>query len=336
MATGLLEVSATLEVEQFWPGGTSDADTAKVVVAADAFRFRPNASAPFTVTHVFDGATIKGKTTKPVIDAKSRVTVRLQGIDAPELHYMPQALKKRAARTKQQDQLFFEWNFNFRQRLGETAAEALGQLLGSIGPNALPCTVTTAVDHPNDAFDTYGRLVGDIVVERNGHPFNVNRWLLDEGWAFPTYYNSMSRDEIKALQHIADAAAKSKKRAWKLFRKPLGSLDFTLQEPKKGDPLDPKDGKPPVIMPKLFRRQVTFEVNRKAKMAAGSFEKFLTDHPDRCYSTDDFLIQGVASASPHRLNEFVKNGAFSVGPGDLVFREDPSVLVVPGGGPIQW
>lgn len=299
MATGTLEVAGTIDVAQFWPNGTSDADMAKVLVsvANGAFRFRPHPGAPFSTTHVFDRATVKGKTTKSVADAKDHVTIRLQGIDAPELHYMPQATKTKPEHTAQQRKLFLEWNFNYRQPLGATAAMALGTMLGAVGTDTLPCTITTAVEHPN-AFDTYGRLIGDIIVQRQGHDFNVNRWLLEEGWAFPTYYNSMSREEITALEHIAAAAAPATKGAWKVYKKAIGNLDFTLQKPKLGDPVDPQDAKAPIIMPKLFRRQVTYEVNRKAKMISGSFEKFLMDNPDRCYRTDDFLAQGAASATP--------------------------------------
>ncbi len=40
-------------------------------------------------THVFDHALVQGRTRKAVLDAKHGMTVRLQGVDAPELHYRP-------------------------------------------------------------------------------------------------------------------------------------------------------------------------------------------------------------------------------------------------------
>src|SRR5687767_3434221 len=105
MATGLLQAIGTIDLGQFWPHGTSDADTTKILVSltGNGFRFRPQPGAPFAVTHVFDGAKVRGKTTKQVLDAKGRVTVRLQGIDAPELHYMPQSVLKPKDRTAQQN-----------------------------------------------------------------------------------------------------------------------------------------------------------------------------------------------------------------------------------------
>ena len=88
---GLLEVQGTIDVTQFWPAGHSDADTAKILVtiATDSVRFRENDTRPFRVTHFLDGATVgvpsNGKR-KPAINAKGQLTIRLQGIDAPELH----------------------------------------------------------------------------------------------------------------------------------------------------------------------------------------------------------------------------------------------------------
>ena len=100
MAAGLLEVSATLDVAQFWPTGESDADTTKVIVntGPNSFRFRPHPGTGFQVTRAFDDVTVKGRITKKPIDEQGRMTVRLEGVDAPELHYTPQAFARR--RTK--------------------------------------------------------------------------------------------------------------------------------------------------------------------------------------------------------------------------------------------
>ena len=76
---------------------------------------------------------------------------------------------------------------------------------------------------------------------------------------------------------------------------------------------------------------MNFAANLKAKMAKGSFEKFLSDHPDPCLRTRDFLAEGATSAQLHRLDEYIKDDAFLVGAGDLVFREASSVLLIPCG-----
>jgi len=44
-------VSGTLDVNQFWPNGESDGDTAKVVVGAGAFRFRAKPNVPLQAMH---------------------------------------------------------------------------------------------------------------------------------------------------------------------------------------------------------------------------------------------------------------------------------------------
>jgi hypothetical protein len=97
MAAGLLEVDGSIDIAQFWPVGSSDADTSqiKVDVTGNAFRFRPHDDAPFQVTHALDKAKVKGSATYDAI-RNGKITVRLQGMDAPELHYRPAAAKKKA------------------------------------------------------------------------------------------------------------------------------------------------------------------------------------------------------------------------------------------------
>src|SRR5687767_13501090 len=119
MATGLLELTGHIDLSQLWPAGTSDADTSKIRVTTtgNAFRFRSGPDARWKVTHAFDNATVKGRTSKAPIDKQGRVTVRLQGIDAPELHYRPPALSKSAEQTKEQHELYLKWNEEYRQPL---------------------------------------------------------------------------------------------------------------------------------------------------------------------------------------------------------------------------
>ena len=86
---GLLRVSGTVDLSQFWPNGDSDVDTVTVVVDDDGFQFSDDASPQgFRRTKVFEDAFIDKK---PVISKARKVTVRIQGIDAPELHCPPGA-----------------------------------------------------------------------------------------------------------------------------------------------------------------------------------------------------------------------------------------------------
>lgn len=338
MATGLLEVTGTIDLAQFWPAGESDADTAKVKLSgADAFRFMVHPGAPARVTHAFEGATVRGKVSKPAIDAHERITIRLQAIDAMELHYRPTAPTLKGKKpTKAQRARFNAANGNFRQHFGETAAVALQTFLMTAGQSPIACLVRTAVDEPSDVFDTFGRLVGDIFVTVNGHEQNVNHWLCENGWAFPTFYDSMSKQEIDDVTKLSKKARLAKAGIWKKASSDLTQFDRTLLFRNHGVP-DPVHDVGPVILPKLFRRRSTFGVAQSAKMVSGLFKNYLKLEPDVCFETGDFLSQGPSAATHRHLDEFVTTaGKFTVGPADLIFHEGASRVVDKNGNPAQW
>src|SRR5690349_4586029 len=148
---GLLRVNGTIDIGQFWPRGTSDADTAVIIVGIDrpnAFQFQEKPGGPFKTTHAFEGALVHGKQgAKAPIDAKGRIRVRLQGIDAPELHYEPAPLGKslKATLTQSVISAYGALEHKYRQPWGESAAFALLSFLAKAGKPVMPCTVTTAV-----------------------------------------------------------------------------------------------------------------------------------------------------------------------------------------------
>lgn len=112
MAIGLLRVSGTIQLDQFWPSGSADADTAKILVdvGPGAFRFRAAPGGTFGNTRAFDNATVVGRGRRPAI-RNGQVTVRLQGIDAPELHYRPTSHRTdRQGRTARQRTRYLEVN----------------------------------------------------------------------------------------------------------------------------------------------------------------------------------------------------------------------------------
>lgn len=341
MAAGLLEVNGIIDVTQFWPSGGSDADTTsvKVDVAAGAFRFRPHPSAPWRVTHAFDDARVKGSATYDAI-RNGKITVRLQGIDAPELHYRPSAARKKADQTDEQHALYLKWNLEFRQPLAETATVALGTFLSGLGPAQLPCVVRTAVDAPDDVFDTYGRLVGDIIVQTPAGEQDINHWLAGQGWAFPAFYASMSEAEIATIIGRADEAYGASRGVWPFLNDFARTTDFDLQLVFRGKRVAPNPAADlgAVVVPKLFRRLAAFVVNRKAKMVSGTFEGYLRSKrsSDSVHLLDEFLSQGAAAAPVHFLDEFVQNGFVTVWPEQLVFREKPSNVVGPGGAAVVF
>ena len=342
MPVGLLEVVGTIDVGQFWPEGRSDADTTKVVVnvAPDAIRFRKNDQVPFQPTHVFEGAKVKGRTaTAPIKNGK--LTIRLQGIDAPELHYQPSPLsaaeKKGLSDAKRQ--AYHEVTHPYRQFLGATTSKALHDFLSSAGEPTLACRVFTHVDAPNEVFDTYGRLVGDIEVTVAGKTIDINHWLVEQGFAYPTFYSSMNDDEIKAFLALAKPARAQKLPVWKHLAKTIPAFDFDLREPRKNETDVLATDKGPVILPKLYRRYTNWSARKKAKVTSQTFQKFLGEgsggKPDTCYEIDDFLTNGVHSATPRNFADFVEGGkTIKFQPEGLVFGEAPSSLVGADGKPI--
>ena len=336
----LLRVTGTIDLSQFWPKGTSDADTTKIIVDVpqDAFQVRLPGSAAFVATHVFDNATVVGATRKRAV-TNGRITVRLQGIDAPELHYRPAAIPRKLKPTDQQRAAFKAVNKEYRQRLGETSTVALADSLRS-GWNdgsdpVLPCSLLTQVDVPGDVFDTYGRFVGDIAVDVDNQQRNVNQWLVSEGWAVPTFYTSMTAEEINTLRAAWAMGRKKPKRVGKSLTRTIGAFDATLRYRGKGVALDPANDAGKLILPKLFRRQCTFFAYRKAKVVPPGFRRYLESAKDGFYLTDNFLENGVHSAELQLLHEHVdSDNRFDLNPDDLVFREKASKLVGPDNQPI--
>jgi endonuclease YncB( thermonuclease family) len=343
MPAGMLEVTGSIDVNQFWPTGRSDADTTKVIVkvGGGAIQFRKDGSSPFHVTHVFDNALVKGRTTKPPIK-NGQLTIRLQGIDATELHFQPSPLSKAEKKALSQAKLqaYHAVVHPYRQLLGATSTKALHDFLSSTGTATLDCRVFTQIDTPNEAFDTYGRLVGDIEVTVHGQTLNLNQWLVEKGWAFPTFYTSMTNDEIKTILDLAKTARLNKTPDWKFLSKTIGPFDFNLREPKTGDTGVLATDKGPVIFPKLYRRYTNWSARNKAKVIAQNFQKFLAagtgGKPDICFETQDFLVHSVHSANPRNFDEFVVGGkTIKFQPDGLVFKEAPSTLVGPDGKLVQ-
>ena len=90
---GILRIKGLIELDQFWPVGESDADTTKIklLVGDNSFEYKETGTDSFKVTTAFKDAVSKGQGTTPVIKTRKKdgvqtITVRLQGVDAPELH----------------------------------------------------------------------------------------------------------------------------------------------------------------------------------------------------------------------------------------------------------
>lgn len=327
---GRLRIRGTIDLAQFWPDGESDADTSKVKVTVDpndanAFSFAADGKR-FRATSAFEGAIVVGSVRRPAIDAKGRVTVRLQGIDAPELHYRAAPLPRdRAGVTPAKREAYNAWNVERRQFWAETATVALAVKLARFGSGGqVRCVVESIVDRPGDVVDTYGRFVGAINVGA-GFATDINRWLVADGWAFPTFYSSMSPLEITTL---ADAATRGRKlnRVPRSLSTDTGSFRASLRYRRNG-PIDAATDRGPVLMPKLYRRQVAYRAERAVGLYKGTFRDYLAGRRDECFLTADFLKHGVHASRTYTLDDFMRGNTFGQRPAELVFKEKASTLV---------
>ena len=88
-------------------------------------------------------------------------------------------------------------------------------------------------------------------------------------------------------------------------------------------------------MPKIFRRQLAYRVQKKVGVFSGSFTNYLKANRDPCFRTDEFLAQGADTAPVRHLDEFMKGSKFKAKPHEVVFREKFSSLVDKNGKKIE-
>jgi endonuclease YncB( thermonuclease family) len=324
-ANGILQAIGTVALSQFWPDGSSDADTSHIRLTLDG-GFTYNGKR----TDVLNGAVVKQSVDQKegqLAIANNDVTVRLEGIDASELHFRPTV----QGLTPEQKSDLRRVNADFRQFFAESSTIALGNFLRSASPEGatVPCVLRTRVTRPGEIFDAYGRFIGELVITLGGAEVVVNRWLVEQGWAFPTIYSSMSPKEAEEILRLAESAQKTKRGLWGAL---TGNLQFDpeLVFRSQGTP-EPLRDRGPVLVPKVFRRLATWSVLHRARIFTGDFVAYLKAHPDACWHIGDFL-----PSKRRYLHEFISTqNAFTTGPGDLVFEERPSVLVDAAGKEIK-
>ena len=140
----------------------------------------------------------------------------------------------------------------------------------------------------------------------------------------------MSAAEIAALLRAAREARVARAGVWGFLADTLRRVSIRLTFRGKGAPVRPDEGL--VLLPKLFRRLAMWRVNRRAKMCSEALGSYLSQKRIVCFETREFLAQGVA-AMPRDFAEFIgRDGRILAGPEELVFKEDPSALLVAGGG----
>jgi len=363
---GLLTIDGVIRLDQFWAKGKSDGDTVKITIpkgVTSAFKFAASPTAKAKIVHAFDTAissdvSKKALTkndikfaTKVVTQPRGKanvgvrqVTIRMQGIDTPELHY-----KIYDARTIVQiPKANRKVNIEYYQRLSGSAALKLRALIAAVSTgDAVPCQFRTRVDTAAEAIDKYGRFVGDIWVTLGGTEINLNDAMLEQGLAVPAFYESMLTHEISAKLAAAKIGAKVPDRLQKYYRAKVGKLEKRLKygpftaRAKKSPPKIGND-RGTVIHPKLFRRLCAWTILRDgaAQRPNGpipsNFLAYLREDRSlkEVFLTRDFLKQG--KAAPKRdFFQYFKNNTLNLEPAAMVFQEARSNLFTSTGKPIK-
>jgi endonuclease YncB( thermonuclease family) len=335
---GLLTVIGSLDIRQFWPAtkgsNSSDGDTVHLKVDPNtSFLFKASPKAKPKITKKFIGAFVMdhGKK-KKAITAKSEIKIRLQGIDTPELHYPAIGKVDRSKKGT--------YTNEFRQPFGAGAANALHKhlqsFLGTGSGTVIDATFVTQINTPNEAVDSHGRFVGDILVGTAAAK-SINTWLVEDGWALPLFYDSMTDKEVQTLVNAWKIGKKIAARPEKSLRKPLQPFvpDRNVNNAKL-----PDAGK--LNIPKIFRRQAQFWTEVPGPLTRTEFvsllNKGIKGKPDEAFPLGYFL-KNFKHLDPKKrvslVSKISSQGKTLFSPEELVFKEDPATLLAADGQPVK-
>lgn len=334
---GQLTVVGTIDIQQFWPASTgtssSDGDTIHLKVDPQtSFLYASSPKAKPKPIKTFIGAYVKDPNKKNVITAKNEIKIRLQGIDTPELHYpvigKRDPSKKAAAATE------------FRQPYGASAAGALHDhlkgLIGAAGGTLIHATLVTRINRLREAIDSHGRFVGDILVGTSAAK-SINTWLVEQGWAYPLFYDSMTDIEVQTLLAAWKIGKARAARPGKNLKKPL--LPFDPTRNIKNAKLPDGGG---LNYPKIFRRQATFWTEVPGPLPGSQFKQLLQQglpkKPDKAFLTNYFL-SNINALNPKKrvtlASKIGTQGQTQFEPDGLVFKEDSSTLYAANGSKVK-
>ncbi|NJS36800.1 MAG: hypothetical protein HC765_10895 [Brachymonas sp.] len=302
--TTRLEIQGRIKFDQFWPKGKSDADTTKLMltVSSNSMRVRPAGQTNFVDTQAYQNAGILGaedestgqRKITPVIKSNT-LTIRMQRIDAPELHYRPDARGSNGA-LKGTGLIK-----DYRQQQAETAVVKLAQFLQSFGSSSLDCTFTSelkATEGPGAAIDKYGRFVGDIILPDGT---NLNLWLLEQGLAVVALYDSMLPHEIDESVAAWQRGRTKRTGIARYYSARFMAFDSDLEYRPVGSPILPEATRK-FIHPKFYRRQTSWWAFQQADIFEGDFGDWLTEKMSSAGICPNSGKMAAAHASNHCTN----------------------------------
>ena len=326
--TNSLEIAGTIELAQFWPNGKSDADTTKLMltVAPGSVRVKLAEQTQFQNTSAYEDAgipgkkdTVTGQTKIELVIKNGTITVRLQRIDAPELHYRPDA-KGSDGKLKGTGLIK-----DYRQHQAETAVVKLVAFLQTFGSSQLPCKFVSELktsEGPGAAIDKYGRFVGDIILPDGT---NLNLWLLEQGLAVIALYDSMLPYEIDESIASWQAGRKSREGIARLYNDRFNKFDPTLEFRAVGSAVR-DEGDRKFLHPKFYRRQTTWWTFTQVDAFEGDFTDWLTQKAEKCWYLPEFRELG-SKATKYLLYEREFDGdGIGWQPEDFIFAESASSI----------
>ncbi|WEX87766.1 thermonuclease family protein [Sinorhizobium garamanticum] len=361
---GYVEITGHVDIFQYWPHGASDVDTLK---------FIPDLT---TATYFSDGVTLKvgtfferGGTFQPDDnkpgDERFRsilrrsggasFSVRLQGIDAPETHYSPNY------REGMFDGDYGKWiakhvarQMSYRQPYGKLSTDFFANSIRSklgVGPFdrdspevLVPAKLKIFADSINGAADVYGRVVGYVTLSQNGQDVVLNDVALQEGFAFCSFYGSMTVAEMQRLTELYASHGTSGARRSQL-RSNLSShlRDFepglctsrsmrdTDQDDNGSNSIRGTDSfRSKCFDPKLYRRCVDWVGRREALGEPTTLLDYMRGNDEEVVMLADFTAANGDWSLARKLSMgslIGPDGTFRYKPGEVVFEARPVTIV---------
>jgi endonuclease YncB( thermonuclease family) len=336
---GTLKINGKIRLDQFFPDGKSDADTTQLRLVLDArpFSFQASENEPFVSTNIFENARATGSGQKKNVirnkaKANRHIVIRLQGIDAPELHfriYDPRQLKKYADNAD-----FKRLNVEYRQFGSQTATVRLSQHLKTLagGEDEADCYfLSHNIQKPGDVIDVFGRFVGDVYVQDK----SINQWLLQAGLVLPAFYNSMLDEEMDTLRQLYRQGKQQPDGLLNFYRAEVGKFDFDIRFDQKSG-YDEAADRGSFILPKLYRRLCVYSILTESGLQNGTFEGYLrgADKSDKVLLFKDLADFRETKKSNLTLSKIVTHNRLDYEPDDIIFIEKDSGLVDENGAEI--
>ena len=355
---GFVEISGKVDIFQYWPHGESDVDTLQFIPDLTTATYVSDTAPANVAAYFTEGGTFQPDDNRPGEERFRSImrnaggkylSVRLQGIDAPETHYASNFregmfdgdyarwIAKHVTRQKSHRQPYGklctdQFATGLRTALGVGAFD-------SANPEVLvDAKLKILADSINGAVDVYGRVVGYVTVTRNGQEIVLNDHALARGFAFCSFYGSMAIDEMRRLTGLFAGHGTGGERKSPLRNNVSSQLrDFepelwTTASMRDSDRDDNSSGafRSKCFDPKMFRRCVDWVGRRDALGDTIPLLDYMRSNDEQIVLFTDFVAADGEweAARKFSMGSLVgKDGAFLYKPGEVVFEARPVTVV---------